>query len=64
MCIELGMHLHFLVAGGSLMCNGPPNYISVLLAHRRPSESPVLFSCGQPRKILVLLSLVIHPLIR
>jgi len=35
-----------------------------MLADGRPSESSVLLSCGQPKKILVLLPLVIHPLIR
>jgi len=43
MCIELViMQLRFpVVGGGSTTFSGQPSYISVLLAHRRPSGSSV-----------------------
>jgi len=66
MCIELViMQLRFpVVGGGSTTFSGQPSYISVLLAHRRPSGSSVLLLCEQSREIPILLPLVIDPLIR
>jgi len=64
MCMELGMHLCFAFARWSSTLRGQTGYISVLLAHRRPSECSVLCSCGQPREIPVLLPLVVHSFIR
>jgi len=55
------MHLRFPVAKGSTAFSRQSSYIPVLPAHKRPSESTVLLTCGQARKIPVLLPLVIHP---
>jgi len=58
------MHLCFPVARRSSTFSGQAGYISVLLAHGRPSECLLLRSCGKPREISVLLPLVVYPLIR
>jgi len=58
------MHLCFAFARGSSTLCGQTGYVSVLLAHRRPSECSVRCSCGQPKEIPVLLPFVVHSLIR
>jgi len=52
MCMELGMHLRFPVARGSVMFSGQPSDISAMLTRERL------------REISVLLSLVVRPVIR
>ena len=64
MCMELGMHLYFAFARVSSTLRWQVGYISVSLTHGRPSECSVRRSCGQPREIPVLLSLIVHSLIR
>jgi len=61
MCMELGMHLRFLVATRSATFNGQTSDISVLLARGRSSESLVLLLHGQPKEVSVLLLLFVYP---